>query len=218
MTSHASGMPTHVVTNSTRCRRYPFDAEVHAGEHRAAREDRAEQRREHALEDERRLDEPVGRPHQAHDSDLSPSRIRRQPDRRRDQQHGGDQHQHGDAHRDIGRDGQRREQRLEILQLILHLFDALHPVNASMMTSDWLLVDEVDPVRLVQLVGRDDAGVVLAEQVDDVLVRLVPRLEPHVADERRQRRTVERRPAPRRAAPASRRRRCRSAPARRRST
>ena len=65
------------------------------------------------------------------------------------------EHERRDADRDVGRDGERREQRLEVLQLVLDLFDALHArVNASMMTSDWLW-----STRLIQYVSLSCSGV-----------------------------------------------------------
>ena len=127
-TVQASARLTHVVTKSTRRAQVVVHPELHAGDHRGAGEQRADQRREDALEDERRLDESIGCPDQPHDADLTPSRIGGEPDRRRDQQHRRDEHQRRDSDGDVGRHGQRGEQRLEILELILDLLDALHAV------------------------------------------------------------------------------------------
>ena len=102
------------------------DAEVHAREYRRAREQRAEQGGEDALQDERCLDEPVRGADEAHDAELPPARVGRQADRGRDEQHRGDQHEGGDADGDVGRDRERREEGLEVLQLVLDLLDALH--------------------------------------------------------------------------------------------
>src|SRR4051794_8077550 len=102
------------------------DAEMDAEQDGAARQDRADERREHPLEDERGLDEAVGSPDQPHDPELPSSRVRRQADRGRDEEHSGDEHQRRDADRDVGRDGEGREEGFEILQLILDLLDAVH--------------------------------------------------------------------------------------------
>ena len=72
------------------------------------------ERREHALEDERRLDEPVRRADQPHDAEFSASGERAQPDGRRDQEHGRDEHERRDPDRRVARGVHDREDRLEV--------------------------------------------------------------------------------------------------------
>ncbi|MBG9885396.1 hypothetical protein ABE10_02095, partial [Bacillus toyonensis] len=165
--------------------------ELHSQHHRGAGEHRADHGGEHALQDERGLDEPVRGADEAHDPDLPTSGVSGQTDGRADQQDRGDEHEHRDAHRDVGGDRQRGEERIEVLELVFDLLDTLHTLERLFDHVRPGLVLEVDPEHGVGLIGGDEVGVVATEELDRLLVRLVLRLELQIGDERFEGRPLE---------------------------
>src|SRR5690606_35426450 len=121
----------------------------------AHRERGAEQRCDRALQHERQLDEEVRGAHQAHDLGLATAAHRRQPDRRRDQQHRRHGHEHGQPDRDQGGAVEHQEQRLKDAALV---DDLLHAGAAGELVVDQLVllgVDQLHPERELHLVLGD---------------------------------------------------------------